>query len=375
MSEWRYIAQRVLTGEFLDWDLPLHRDTLQWDLSGPGSLQGSVSPDTGTLRASDGRLLLEEWGTYLYAEADGQIRWGGIVINSGFDGATWKIEAAGFATYPHGIAYAGDYSQIGVDPADVVAHLWAHVQSFTGGDLGVTVTGSKTPVRLGTPPKQNNFTTGSGQVVSFESGPYTLQWWDAPDVGEEIENLAKETPFDFVERHTWSGPNTVKHEIQLGYPRLGRRRSDLAFIQGDNIDQIVSPQLDGDHFANEVVGLGAGEGKGAVHRSTAVRDGRLRRSYVYSAKDVSSVSRMDALIRDQLQRRHNELQIDAVSVRDHPNARIGAWDLGDDVLIQATIPWLGDVALWCRIVGWELNTDHTAILHLARSDSFTYGGS
>lgn len=362
---WRYIAQRAVTGEFLDMELPLSRDELRWELSGAGSLRGTIAPDVGSMRAPDGRLLLEEWGTLIYAEADGEIRWGGIVVASGFDGAAWKVEAAGFATYPHGIPYAGTYSQIGVDPADVVAHLWGHLQGYADGNLGVTVTGAKTPARLGTPA-----TTVDGKAAD----PYELNWWEAPDCGREIEALAGQTPFDFTERHFWDG-DTIGHELVIGYPRLGRRRTDLSFIQGDNVSSVVTPSLDGEDFANEVVGIGAGEGPKAVRRSTAVRDGRLRRTAVHTAKAVTSTARMDTLIRAQLQRRQNTLTIDSVTVRDHPNARIGSWNVGDDVLIEATIPWLGDVSLWCRITGWELLGEHTANLSLTRSDAFTYGAA
>lgn len=363
MATWRYIAQRATTGELLDLELPLARDELSWELSGAGALRGTVSPDTGVLRAPDGRLVLEEWGTLLYAEADGEIRWGGILISSKFDGPEWTIEAAGFTTYPHGQPYGASFSRIGVDPADVVAHIWAHLQSYADGDLGLRVTGSKTPVRLGTPASGDD-----------EAEPYELLWHEAPDCGSEIDSLASETPFDYVERHYWSG-DEIRHELRLGYPRLGRRRDDLAFIQGDNVSSVVAPELDGDDFANEVLGIGSGEGAGALRRATAVRDGRLRRAVVYTAKDVSSAPRLDASIAAELRRRQDPLTITSVEVRDHPNAPIGSWDVGDDVLVQATLPWLGDVALWCRITGWTLNSESTATLSLARSDSFTYGGN
>lgn len=372
MSKWRYIAQRATTGEFLDMELPLHRDELSWDLSGAGSLRGTVAPDVGALRLDDGRLLLEEWGTLIYAEADGIIRWGGIVISSKFDGANWSVEAAGFSSYPHGLPYEGEYSEIQVDPADVVRHIWQHLQSHPDGDLGVVVTGS-TDRRIGTEPRDVEFTTDGGETVAFEAGPYTLEWWEAPDCGAEIDSLVSETPFEFTEHHEWDG-DEIRHEIRLGYPRIGRKRTDLAFVQGDNVTSVVAPELDGDDFANAVLGLGAGEGKGALQRSTAVRDGRLRRTHVYTAKDVSSVSRMDARIQSELQRRQDLLTITEVTVQNHANARIGAWSLGDDVLIEATLPWLGDVAIWSRIVGWTLITENTAKLSLARSDSFTYGG-
>ena len=494
MSRWRYIAQRALTGEILEWELPLDRDDLTWDLSGPGSLRGSVAPDIGTLRAHDGHLLLEEWGTYLYAEADGEIRWGGIVQASGFSGKSWTIEAAGFSSYPTGIPFGGTLTGVDVDPADIVRQLWAHVQSFADAKLGVTVVGTTT-TRVGTDSdrqlalataeeadakrqreaavadltlartalasrrgelteatkartsatrlvtqrrqelaaatktgnasaiaaaqaalgaaesalaaadgkvveRQAAVSAATGAAADQESvaaatrtgvtaatekrktaasavkddgGAYKLQWWDAPDVGREIDALAKETPFDYAERHFWDG-DTIRHEVRIGHPRLGRRRTDLSFVQGDNVTSVVSPSRDGAGYANEVLGVGAGEGAGALRRTAAVRDGRLRRVAVVSAKDVTSTSRLDAQLRDTLGRSDLGLVIDRVDVRDHPNAAIGSWSVGDDVLIEATLPWLGEVALWHRITSWTLTSDYTATLHLARSDSFTYGG-
>lgn len=356
MPSWRYIAQRALTGEFLDMELPLHRDELTWELSGAGALRGSVSPDTGTMRASDGRLLLEEWGTLIYAEADGEIRWGGIVVSSDFDGASWKVEAAGFSTYPNGLPYTGEFRRTNLDPVDAIRHIWEHIQSHPDGRLGVAVTGDSSTVRIG-----------------LDDDPYELLWWEAPDLGSEIDALVRATPLDYVEEHTWNG-DEIEHRLRIGFPRVGRRRDDLAFIQGDNVSSVVAPSLDGDLFANEVLGIGAGEGQGAVRRSTAVRDGRLRRTTVYTAKDVSNTARMDALIRNELQRRQLTLNIDEISVTDHPNAPIGSWSVGDDILVEASLPWLGDIALWCRITSWTLTAEHRAALKLTRSDAFTYGG-
>lgn len=364
MTSWRYLVQRATTGEWLHTDLPLNRDVLRWELSGAGVLSGTLAPDLGGMLAEDGKPLLDEWGSLVYAEAGGIIRWGGIVIASRFERSHWRAECAGFATYPHGIPYGDKYTQIGVDPATVIRHLWAHVQASPDGDLGVKVSNAKTPVRLGTP--------ANGKETAE---PYELTWWDHPDVGGEIDTLAATTPLDYTERHAWNTDRTdVTHEIVLGYPRLGRRRTDLSFTLGDNVTNIGAPEWDGDRFANEVIGVGAGEGAGSLHRTAAVRDGRLRRPYLYLAKDVSSRTRLDALIRDERIRRQQPLTIPSVTVKDHPHAPIASWDVGDDILIQATLPWLGDVALWHRIVGWDLLTEHTAALSLERSDSFTYGG-
>lgn len=482
MSEWRIIAQRALTGEFLDMELPLTLSSLKWDLSGPGSLTGTVEPDTGVLRAPDGRLLLEEWGTYLYAEADGEIRWGGIVVSSKFDGAKYQVEAAGFSTYPTGLPFQSTYSKAGIDPAQIIRDIWGHVQSHPDGNLGVQVVGSTTARKgsdstaayndavadynaakadydtenaklkslraaetqarsvysdrvadrtaaskaLTAAKKTKNATTIANAQAAYnnavaaanaqqsavstaaartdaqaavvksksaavskasdaktaarkaekaDGGAYTLNWWETPDCGDEIDKLAQETPLDYVESHSWNAARTaITHTVTVAYPRAGRRRTDLRFVLGDNVLDLSAPQIDGDDFANEVVGIGSGEGKGALRRTTAVRDGRLRRTAVVKGKRVAVASRLDAMIRDELRVRQGELRIDSVDVVNHPNAPIGSWAVGDDVLIQAELPWLGDVSLWCRITGWELLSDSRARLSLARSDSFSYGG-
>lgn len=436
---WRYIAQRILTGEILDYDLPLITDGPAWALSGAGSLAAKISPDVGALRADDGELLLQEWGTAIYAEVDGVIGWGGILISSDFADEEWSIEAAGFSTYPHGIPYQGDYQHIDIDPVAAFRELWRHVQDHPDGNLGLEINAPDTPVRIGTgarlklkidvdplilqllhpwipewleygvevpvrdllpwlppdweiafpedplpiikdfvknvlPDEYKDLAEIPKELTFVKADPYALVWWEATDAGTEIDNLAKATPFDYIERHFWDG-DKIRHTLDVAYPRHGRRREDLRFVQGDNVSKVVSFKATGDDYANEILGIGAGEGRSVVHRSTAVRDGRLRRVAVYTDKAVRNDGRLDSLIRDELENRSGLLDIDSIDVIDHPNAPIGSWELGDDVLVSADVPWLGEVDLWCRVVGWKLTGDHTATLTLARSDSFHYGGT
>jgi len=480
MSGWRYLLQRATTGEWLHTDLPLTRTSgPRWELSAAGSLAGTVAPDLGGMLAADGKVLLDEWSTLIHVEADGVIRWSGIVISSKFSGSQWKVEAAGYATYPFGIPFGDEWGLAKIDPAQIVRDLWAHVQSYPDSNLGVVVAGSTT-LRIGTDStaklkaattaweaakaaydaankvlkaRQATETaarkvystlvadrtaknaaltaakkTGNPAAIAAaqsaynqakaaasaqktvvdqraatkkaqaevvaplkatldvraeakraakeaedaDGGGYKLEWWNTPDVGDEIDSLARETPFDFTEFHAWDGDD-IAHTITVHYPRAGRRRDDLAFVLGENVTAITDPVRDGDKFANEVTGLGAGEGAGSLRRTTAVRDGRLRRPYVLAAKDVSKATRLDALIRDERIRRQQPLTVPSITVRDHPHAQIGSWQLGDDILVQATLPWLGDLSIWHRVVGWELVTEHTARLSLERSDSFTYG--
>ncbi|NHI16872.1 hypothetical protein [Microbacterium excoecariae] len=360
---WRFLAQRATSKLWLDMDVTFSSwEGPSFELSGVPSFQATLLPADGQAVATDGRPLFEEWGTLLHVEVAGKIRGSLIVVYSRLEGSTWKIEAAGLSTYPHGIPYDGDYSKIGVDPAKVVAHLWGHVQSKPDSDLGVTVTGDTTPVRLGTPARRDE-----------EAEPYALAWWEAPDIGQEIDALAAEAPFDWVEEHTWGGDD-VAHTIRIGYPRLGRRRADLTFTDDANIIAVGDAERSGDDYANEILVIGAGEGEGSARASKAVRDGRLRRAQVVTAKDTASAARLRAIARDELTARQGLLTVPQITVREHPNAPIGSWALGDDIRVQVTLPHLGDIDLWHRVVAWELVTDTTALLSLERSDAYIYGG-
>lgn len=375
MSAWRFLAQRVLTREWLHTDLPIIRDSgPSWELSAVGQLRGHLAPEIGGMDAPDGRPVLDEWGTFLYIEADGVIRWGGIVVASSFsvESQSWEVEAASFATYPHGVPFEGGrYARTSVDPAQAFRFLWQQMQEVQDADLGVKVVGDSTNVRIGRP------ATGSPGSDDYEKAePYELTWWDAPDIGQELDGLAGDGPFDWTEHHKWnSDKRDVEHEIRVAYPRAGTRRTDLAFRMGENILALADPVRGGDDFANVVIGIGAGEGAGSLRRTTAVRDGRLRRPYLLEAKDVASATRLDTQIRLERTTRQRTLVVPSITVVDHTNASIGSWSLGDDILVQGNVSWLGEIALWHRIVAWELQTDSTARLMLERSDSFTYGGA
>lgn len=484
MTKWRYIAQRATTGQVLDLEVPfLTRSDLTWSLSAAGSLKGTVTPDTGTLTAQDGRPLFEEWNTLIYAEADGQIRWGGIVVRSEASGDGWTVECSSFATYPNGIPYLGTYYGVEEDPADIVREIWEHIQSFSNGDLNVSVTGStdqslgsksenaanaatadyndakatyeanrdeytrlraiataasktrsakiadrtaaskaltaakaikpknqaainsaqaaynaanaavntastaysnadalakqqavRRDARKADMDKANDVKQKAVKAMQDDGGAYKLLWWEAPDCGTKIKDLATSTPFDYTETHTWNSSKTaILHSINVQYPRAGRRRDDLAFIQGDNISVVPTPVSNGDDYANAIFGLGSGEGEKMIHTSTDVNDGRLRRVNVLNSKDTKDTKTLQSYARDALLKAAASLSIEQIDVRDHSNAVIGSWALGDDILVQVDVPFLGRLAIWHRIVSWSLTSDSTARLKLARSDSFSYG--
>lgn len=361
----KYLLQRVLTDKWLTRDFELSEGVRTRALSGPGGINGFVDPEWRSWLADDGKPFLQEWGTFVYVEDDnGAIRNAGIVTKIDVEGSRLKIEAPGFATYPHGLPYGGVQRLVHVDPLNVVRLLWSHVQSTSRSALGITVDGTVTP---------------QARWIGKNFDPYSLAWWDHVDCGSEIDNLAKQTPFDYAEQHTWtdSSKTAVNHHIQIGYPRLGRKRTDLRFAEGENIiAPPIAVTIDGGQYANEVIGIGKGEGSVMVHATYSIDDGRLRRPLIMTDK-YADQARLNSILVDELNKRLNVTDITSVTVRDHPNAPLSAFDPGDDILVQADLPWVGKVRLWVRVLTvTEADADPTiAVLATRRSDSFLYSGT
>lgn len=469
MTDWRYIAQNILTGEFLHKEVPLTRDELTWDLRGPGALRATLPSD------AKGSLLkiFEPLTTAIYVEADNRLRWGGILQSRTAAGSRLGIECTGFSDYPNGVPYTGPYyRKFNYPPGIIFRDIWDHMQAQPDGDLGVRIEfQGDIPVRVGEDmipayreyllggqwvrnPRDSDiirnrtaalrtsikatdttfaiktmagfdtislpFTVtigteklrvltrnggafsctrayagtkaaahGAGTQVKFldgtptriieavEAAPYELRPEEAPDCGTELNDLAAETPFDWVEEHAWIGDTEeIDHVITVAYPRLGRKRDDLAFISGENVTNVITVSRSGQGFANSVFALGAGEGNSMVRTEVHQRDGRLRRPYVHTNKLASNKSRLTNEARKQLMMRQGTKQeITSITVRDHAHARMHSWRVGDDILIQAELPWEGSVAIWHRVISWTMVTETTATLSLVRSDSFNYGGS
>jgi len=216
--------------------------------------------------------------------------------------------------------------------------------------------------------------TPTRTIAAVEPAPYTLAWYQTDDLAKEIDDLAKATPFDYFEEHAWAGdPDndpTITHRLRLGYPRLGRRRLDLAFVIGDNV--MVQPDVayDGDSYASEVMTLGAGEGSKMVRGSYAKTTSRLRRVAVVKDQGIRTVDAANKRSQRELAFRLGLGDVAQISVRDHPNAPVGSWAMGDEVLLQGDAGWAGDLNLWVRVVGQTLTPDDMSVatLNVIRTD-------
>lgn len=361
----RVIAQEILSKKWLHWDLQVHNLTITHTLSGAQVISGEFPVEVKDYRD----INLEPWGTWIHVEEDGFIRASGILQPASIDqGETLSFEAVGVSAYPHGIPYLGEYSVINTDPAQIVRDIWGHIQSFPDAKLGVEVRGATT-VRFGTPKLETDNT----------SGPYELQWWNATDCGSEINTIAQETPFDYVEHSEWNADKTeVKHYIDIGFPRIGTRRTNLVLRQEENLLQAIGPEEVDGLYASQVLLLGAGEGRDKIKGYAGrILDNRIRRVRLIDDKTVQSLGRAISVSQAELERAQALTDVTEVTIKArHINAPLGSYTAGDELRVEALVPWAGMIKQWERVLSYTYSPDSEAVrLSLRRAESFTYGGS
>ena len=369
----RLIAQRILDGEIVEWELPVSEDFEYVEqLSGPVVMSGSFAPEMIQVQ----ELGLDGYAYWLHVEINQQIRASAILLPPQYQENTMSFSAEGVSAVPHFHYYGGVYRQIQVDPFSVVRTLWNYIQSQAQSDLGVVVSNNSSPVRIGEPATTETTTNDDGTTTTreIEAKPYELLWWEASNIGQEIDTLSDQTPFDYVERHQWNADRTdVLHFLDLGYPRLGSVRRELLFNE-ENILEVVPVQELEDAYASSVLVVGAGDGEDTIRGYAAQPFGdRVRRQIVITDKTITTVERANARALSELAFRRgrtfeaSEIVIDAF----HPNAPIGSYGVGDDIQVQLEIPWLMQLhTAWYRITSINNKPSSDKIrLGIARSDT------
>ncbi|AIA03441.1 hypothetical protein ACFCXR_15315 [Streptomyces noursei] len=336
MADYRYIAARASTGDVLHWNLPLSEVEYGPELSGPGSLKGTLPTALRrTLSAT-----LDAGDTVLLVERNARLAWGGVLWRTEPEGNTLPVEAAGFTSYLHrrydlhgNLDGRGPY--IDADPCDVIRDVWAYAQAQPDGDLGVTVDDTSSQAKTGT-----------------ARNPYTTSKTDPRNLGDIVDEMAKvDNGPEWSETVAWRG-RRAERRIILGAPRLGRRRDDLTVSTGANV--VGTPHVieDADSYAQWVIGLGAGEGKKRAVIVDGARNGRLRLEHVLETNEKDAAKLQQRAYRERLARQVLP-SVTELDIVDHPAAPIEALHIGDDVRIRLFEPHT-EFDGWCRIVGWTV---------------------
>lgn len=373
---WRYIARRLNgdgTETGLDSELPLRNVELTDVLSGPSRITGTLSPEYARLVGDDDQPIIKRWSTAIYAEADGVIRLGGIVSDISMQGPEMSIDCVGFSGYPQGMPYTDSTFFVEVDPLTVVRHIWNHLQGKPDGHIGMALdVTTTTPIRLGTELTQDEYDTEYGGGT-YESGPVMLNWYSTDDLGRVIDDFAASTPFDYHEKHYWNGEN-IAHFLDFGYPRLGRRRDDLRFALGENVFTMPQVREDGEEYANQIMALGAGEGRDMLRSLVGKRDGGIRRVKVVTDKSLRQVPLLTTYARGMLSRAQAPYDVSDLEIRDHPHAAISAITPGDEILLFGDTGW-AKVNMWLRVLSITRRPEEgtAATLSVMRTDKVGTG--
>lgn len=203
---------------------------------------------------------------------------------------------------------------------------------------------------------------------SEDGGAWKILWPDTPDCGTEVQRALDEAGWEFVEWSGWNADRSkILKEIRL-MERVGRQQNELRFVEGENIIEPAEIESNDSVYANTVIAIGAGEGDENLRVTVGVSDGRVRTPFVVDAKDVTRRSVLEQVARAELAYRSRPFVVAAIRVdADHPNARRGSFGVGDSILVDCEVSWLGRQQLWHRIIEMEWIDESTCDLFLEAS--------
>lgn len=358
---WRYLATRLNgdgTETVIDPEVPLSGVSITESRNAPTEISGTISPEYPWLIDDNGIPLLEKWSTAIYAEEDDEIRAGGIYVDDSISGQELQIDVMGFSGYPNGqcytegnswpIAEMGQYPTDGIEPMDAVREIWRHLQAQTMGNLGITITGSNTNHLIGKLVAEGEFDTVNGPLA-FEWTPFLLRDFETFDLGDTMSNLCENTPLEFIEENVWDAAHeNVIHTIRFGYPGLGRRRQDLTFVIGDNVNPVPIDPPENEYLST-VLGLGSGEGA-AMIRSLVSRSGehRIRRAGTFEDKSANTAAAISVSANAELRSRIGVDEVSNIDVRPEHVDTFQGLMVGDQIRLTGDQPHR-DVDMWVRV--------------------------
>lgn len=370
---WQLYARRTTSGLWLHTDVPA-RFAFTWTMSGPGAAVGIVPAAYDLADAGDGLPLWLERGTTLYAERDQQLEWVGLCSYQRDTAAGRQVEFKGLSSALDLIAYDGAYRRWEADPFAVVEELVGNAAAQPDGDVGLQVVrDGRAPDTVGDPkpppapvkPKRRKGETRDAyddRLFEWEKAyddwerkygdrePYSIAWWDHEYIGPELAELGQEAGFEWHERHGWTDRDTLTaHHDLVVHPPRSTRRTEVAFVEGENIADVIEPTTSLDRYGNHVVALGAGEGRDMKRATYGHRDNRVRTTRFLESKNVRNVKRL----RRKAQRAYGQADVRTTleGLEVHDSAVAGV-RVGDEVMVRSRV-----FEGWCRITNITRDTD------------------
>jgi hypothetical protein len=369
-DRFRFIVEEKDTGIIVR-DLIVRNAKVMRVLSGACVIQGDIHPEEPS--AKD--IYFKPWKHWIHVEkkiAGVRKIWAsGLVQPSQIDQKTGmiKLEAKGFADYPKGLPWLENWNPLACDAFEGVHKIWAHLQSYPQGNLGVTVS-----------PAESGIIMLPG--YAFDGNIFNLNFWaefiravDKQDCGKYIDKMARDIPFDYMEKSAWNaGRTAVTKEIVLGYPKCGVDQPNLVFAQHENVIEF-KPHLETEiDWASDAIVDGWWPGKQYSSTFTNADTGRYRRTIYQDDARINSNERAAVWARRKLTRRQTPAYWESIIVdMNHPNAPFGSCDVGDRIMVRGEMPLVGDVVQQHKIIAIAVEeASGTCMYTLKAEGAFNY---
>lgn len=375
-DRFRFIVEEAVTGNILCRDLNVQKPKVIRTLSGPCKITFDVSYED----LSAAGIPFLPWGYWIHAEKyiyGARQIWASALVQPGeVDKQTGilSLEAQGFAGYPKGIPWLENWNPLAVDPFEVVIKIWQHLQSYSNGNLGVSVTPTSSGLEM---------LPGyafDGNILNLNFFAEYIRASDLTDCGDVIDGLARDIPFDYIEQSTWNGDETaILKQITLGYPMVGYEQDALSFILNENVIE-AKPYVETDiDWCSDVVINGWYPGSMYSATFTNSDSDRYRRVISQNDAQINSIERAAAWAGRKLTKRQTPAYWSDISViMGHSNAPFGSYDVGDRIWVKGYMPWInngsgGDVNQLHKILAIEVDEEAgTCEMALYAEGAFNY---
>lgn len=185
----------------------------------------------------------------------------------------------------------------------------------------------------------------------IEDAKFKMNYWSTHDLLSTFQQLAQETGFSYRVDHKRSG-NEHTHVLRCAPGRLGVRRPQFRFIEGENVYSIPKVTHQGDEKVTSAVVLGNGEGskmKWLQKSRSAGGSHGLRRARVFADKTLTRTAQLDARAKEVLNAYSDPIDIEEFVVIDHGLAPIRTFDVGDEIELQTLSRRAGNFKRWVTI--------------------------
>jgi hypothetical protein len=332
--------------------------TVQRTLSGPSQINLKVHYLEPTVQMPDGSgpIQFKPYGHLIHAmktlpDGSEKVWASGIVQPSDVDPQTGVLDlkAEGFSNYAKGIPWLENWNPIAVDPFEIVERIWSHIQSYSRGNLGVTVY----PTSSGTQMLPGFYFDNENFVQDFFA--IFIRAVDLNDCADYINNLAQDIPFDYIEESEWNEDNTaIQKRIHLLYPAYGVDQSGLIFRVNENILQ-AKPKTETEiEWFSDIIMKGWFPGKEYSSTLANADSDRFRRVMNETDLHLDSTERAAAWAHRHLTRRQWPYYYENITIDPyHINGPFWGFDVGDSIRCQGPFPWKSGIDQKHKVVATQ----------------------